>query len=31
MFDLVHKAIHTLGNGAKELTGVESSTKEDAH
>lgn len=31
MFDLVHKALHTLGNGAKELTGVESSSQQDAH
>ena len=31
MFSLVHQALHTLGNGVKELTGVESSTKEDAH
>lgn len=31
MFDLVHTALHTLGNGVKELTGIESDTKQDAH
>lgn len=30
MFSLVHKAIHTLGNGAKELTRVESSGQKDS-
>ena len=31
MFDAIHTALHTLGNGAKELTGIESNSQKDAH